>query len=111
MLFKLSNLNSNLALTLGYLNPALNNSAQNPGKFFSRNPESSGYGIRNTAGEIRNPTNGWNSESKFHDQDWNSVPRILNSGRGIQNLRLSWMPLHGAISVSSAELFFQGGPL
>ena len=28
MLFKLSNLNSNLALTLGYLNPALNNSAK-----------------------------------------------------------------------------------
>ena len=28
MLFKLSNLNSNLVLTLGYLNPALNNSAQ-----------------------------------------------------------------------------------
>ena len=27
MLFKLSNLNSNLALTLGYINPALNNSA------------------------------------------------------------------------------------
>jgi len=27
MLFKLSQLNSNLALTLGYLNPALNNSA------------------------------------------------------------------------------------
>ena len=27
MLFKPSNLNSNLALTLGYLNPALNNSA------------------------------------------------------------------------------------
>jgi len=27
MLFKLSNLNSSLALTLGYLNPALNNSA------------------------------------------------------------------------------------
>ena len=26
MLFKLSNLNSNLVLTLGYLNPALNNS-------------------------------------------------------------------------------------
>jgi len=29
MLFELSNLNSNLALTLGYLNPALNNLAQN----------------------------------------------------------------------------------
>ena len=28
MLFKFSNLNSNLALTLGYLNPDLNNSAQ-----------------------------------------------------------------------------------
>ena len=28
MLFKLSNLNSNLTLTLGYLNPALKNSAQ-----------------------------------------------------------------------------------
>ena len=28
MLFKLLNLNSNLALTPGYLNPALNNSAQ-----------------------------------------------------------------------------------
>ena len=28
MLFKLLNLNANLALTLGYLNPALNNSAQ-----------------------------------------------------------------------------------
>ena len=27
MLFKLSNLNSNLVLTLGYLNPALNYSA------------------------------------------------------------------------------------
>ena len=27
MLFKLSNLNSNLAVTLGYLNPPLNNSA------------------------------------------------------------------------------------
>ena len=28
MLFELSNLNSNVALTLGYLNPALNNSTQ-----------------------------------------------------------------------------------
>jgi len=27
MLFKLSNLNANLAITLGYLNPALNNTA------------------------------------------------------------------------------------
>ena len=28
MLFKFSNLNSNLALTVGYFNPAVNNSAQ-----------------------------------------------------------------------------------
>ena len=34
MLFKLSNLNSNLALTLGYLNPALNNSALSCRKTF-----------------------------------------------------------------------------
>ena len=38
MLFKLLNLNSNLALTLGYLNPALNNSAQN-NFVCSRSPE------------------------------------------------------------------------
>ena len=35
MLFKLLNLNSNLALTLGYLNPALNNSALEVGDFLS----------------------------------------------------------------------------
>ena len=40
MLFKLSNLNSNLALTLGYLNPALNYSAQvirKPNSIFTQN--------------------------------------------------------------------------
>ena len=36
MLSKLSNLNSNLALTPGYLNPALNNSAQILNIFFSK---------------------------------------------------------------------------
>ena len=34
MLFKLSNVNSNLALTLGYLNPALNNLALASTLFF-----------------------------------------------------------------------------
>ena len=34
MLFKLSNLNSNLAPTLGYINPALNNLAQGEKGFF-----------------------------------------------------------------------------
>ena len=33
MLFKVSNLNSNLALTRGYLNPALNDSAHNNNAF------------------------------------------------------------------------------
>ena len=35
MLFKLSNLNSNLTLTLGYLNPDLNNSAFNCKEYFT----------------------------------------------------------------------------
>ena len=35
MFFKLSNLNSKLALNLGYLNPALNNSAQILSKYTS----------------------------------------------------------------------------
>ena len=34
MLFKLSNLNSNVALTLGYLDPALNDSALNFRHYF-----------------------------------------------------------------------------
>ena len=37
MLFKLSNLNSSLALTLGYLNPDFNNSALLKENFKSRN--------------------------------------------------------------------------
>ena len=38
---------------------------------------------------IRNPG--------FNDKDWNPVPGIRNPRRGIQNPRLSWIPLHGAI--------------
>ena len=29
------------------------------------------------------------------DRDWNSVPGIRNPRCGIQNPRLSWIPLHG----------------
>ena len=36
MLFDLSNLSSNLAVTLGYLNPALNNSVLSDGASVSR---------------------------------------------------------------------------
>ena len=55
MLFKLSNLNSNFALTLGYLNPALNNSTQN-----------SGLWNQDMAKKKRNHTNYCNLESNFH---------------------------------------------
>ena len=62
-----------------------------------RNPESGkklesgnmGFGILNLSKKIRNPTNGWNAESKFY---W----RIQNPQRGSQNPRLSWIPLRGA---------------
>ena len=39
-----------------------------------------GFGIRNTAQGIRNPTN-----------DWNPGPGIRNPQRGVQNPRLSWI--------------------
>ena len=45
--------------------------------------------IRITAQGIWNPTNDWNSESKVH------LPRIRNTRCGIQNSRLSWIPLRG----------------
>ena len=38
-----------------------------------------GFGIRDTAQEIRNPTNDWNPESKFHSLE------IRNPVRGIRN--------------------------
>ena len=51
-----------------------------------------GFGIRNTALGIRNPTNDWNPESKFHWQrlessTWNPE----STAQGIQNPRLSWI--------------------
>ena len=46
---------------------------------------------------IRNPTNEYNPESKFHWQLESGIPYlesgIRNLGRGIQNPRLSWIPL------------------
>ena len=38
--------------------------------------------------EIQNPSS--------TDKDWNTVPGIWNQLRGIQNPKLSWIPLHGA---------------
>ena len=54
-------------------------------EYSSRNPES---GIILTIG-IQNPSS--------TDKDWNPVPGIRNPRRGIQNPRLSWIPLHWAI--------------
>ena len=45
--------------------------------------------MRNSAKGIRNPTNDWNPESRFHWQ------RIHNPERGIQNPRLSQFPYMG----------------
>ena len=43
-----------------------------------------GFGIRNTAQRIRNPTKDWNPESKFHWEDQNPESTV-----GIHNPRQS----------------------
>ena len=48
-----------------------------------------GFGIRNTAQGIQNPSS--------TDKYWNLVLGIRNPQGGIQNPRLYWIPLHGAI--------------
>ena len=48
---------------------------------------------------IRNPQLGIQSPSST-DKDWNLVPGIRNPQRRIENPRLSWVTLHGAISVN-----------
>ena len=54
-----------------------------------------GSGMRNLAEGIQNPTNNWNLGPRFHWQRiQNPVPGIRNPRRGIQNLRLTWIPLH-----------------
>ena len=78
---------------------------RNPINFCFWNPESgkillveSGIldsGIRNTAQVIRNPIIDWNSKTKSHWQGMNPVPGIRNPWRGIQNPRMSWIPLQG----------------
>ena len=51
-----------------------------------------GFGIRNTAQGIRNPTKDWNPIQVSSRKDWNQVPGIRNPRLGIQNPRLSWIP-------------------
>ena len=52
------------------------------------------FGTWNTAQGIRNATNDWNPESRFHRQR-NLIPGIRNPRLGIQNPRLSCIPTHG----------------
>ena len=47
---------------------------------------------------IQNPS----STEKY----WNPVPRIRNPQCGIQNPRLSWIPLHGANGFSRSDWIF-----
>ena len=51
-----------------------------------------GFGIRNTALGIRNPTNDWNPESQFHWQRLeSSTCNPESTAQGIQNPRPSWI--------------------
>ena len=56
-----------------------------------------GFGIRNTAQRIRNPSNDWNPESNFYWKRLEMATGIWNPLREIQNPKLSWIPLYGAI--------------
>ena len=65
----------------------------NPWNFCLWNLESCmGFGMRNTAQRIRNPTKDWNPIQDATRKNWNQVPGIKNPWRGIQNPRLSWIP-------------------
>ena len=59
------------------------------GSFYLWNPE---YNSRN----LETHYNDWNPEVSSTDKNWNAVPEIWNPRCGIQNPRLSWIPLHGA---------------
>ena len=53
------------------------------------------FGIWNVAQGVQNLTKDWNPESLFHRQrKRDPVPGTLNPWLGIQNPRLSWIPLH-----------------
>ena len=54
-----------------------------------RNP---GFGIRNTAQGIKNPSTLKSRVQSSTDKDWYPVAGIWNPRRGIQNLRLYWIP-------------------
>ena len=68
------------------------------------NPQ--GFGMRNTAERIRNPSKDWNPIQGSTRKNWNQVPGIRNPRRGIHNPRLSWIPLHETKSSECQKLLF-----
>ena len=79
---------------------------RSPGKFCRWNQESwaleSGIQVKESGLPL---TTGIQNRSS-NDQDRNLVPGIRNRRRGIQNPRLSWIPLRGAKRKES--LFYKG---
>ena len=51
-----------------------------------------GFGMRNKAQRIRNPTKDWNPIQGSSRKNWNQEPGIRNPRLGIQNPRLFWIP-------------------
>ena len=64
------------------------------------------FGMRNTAQRIRNPTKDWNPIQGSTRKNWNQVSGIRNPRCGIQNPRLSWIPLHETKSSTCQKLLF-----
>ena len=66
-----------------------------------------GFGIRNTAQVIRNPSKDWNPESKFH---WQTIRNpVLEPG--IHGVEYRIIPLHGATDNTSLALLPAQSPL
>ena len=53
-----------------------------------------GFGIWKTAQGSRNPLRIGIQNPSSTDKDWNPVPGVQNPQSGIQDLRLSWIPLN-----------------
>ena len=116
MLFKLSNLNSNLALTLGYLKPALNNSALMKNTTNSHENEKDWTGI---AGQLtwcnNNKNRVWNLDEinvrsddvKVLKSSWNFVKtKTTTPGNNIYTLLITFIAFTSFISSKFQTLFF-----
>ena len=116
MLFKLSNLNSNLALTLGFLNPALNNSALMKNTTNSRENEKDCTGIAGQLTWCNNTKNRvWNLDEinvrsddvKVIKSSWNFVKtKITTVGNNIYTLLITFIAFTSFISSKFQTLFF-----